>query len=192
MVIAALTERLGPPDTTGEFKGNPTASWGRTRYPGPGVDCYVHAEGAARIDVYALVRGTSVRTFDIEGYEAPGTSPFRPSVTPRFATIGDADAYRGSFGTCIAPLDVAVEVAARTMGTVTDADRERYREQGRVTARNIAANVYREVDNSQAAQLIYFEKWAREQYEGDRSAAVVAAFREGLYEQASPKSAGGE
>jgi hypothetical protein len=115
-VIAALTERLGPPDTTGEFKGNVTASWGRTRYPGPGVDCYVHADGAARIDVYALVRGTSVRTFDIEGYDAPGTSPFRPSVTPRFATIGDADAYRGCFGTCSAPLDVAVEVAARTMG----------------------------------------------------------------------------
>ena len=67
-----------------------------------------------------------------------------------------------------------------------------YREQGRVTARNIAANVYREVDNSQAAQLLHFEAWAREQYEGDRSVAVVAAFREGLYEQASPKSADGE
>ena len=185
-VIAALTERLGPPDTTGEFKGNPTASWGLTRYPGPGVDCYVHAEGAARIDVYRLPPigiGGTVRTFDIEGYEAPGTSPFRPSVTPRFATIGDADAYRGSFGTCIAPLDVAVEVAARTMGNVTDADREHYREQGRVTARNIAANVYREVDNSHAAQLLHFAWWASEQYAGDRSAAVVAAFREGLYEK---------
>jgi hypothetical protein len=71
-------------------------------------------------------------------------------------------------------------------------DVARYREQGRVTARNIAANVYREADNSQAAQLLYFEKWAREQYAGERSAAVVAAFREGLYEQASPKSACGE
>lgn len=186
-VIAALAERLGPPDTTGEFKGNPTASWGLTRYPGPGVDCYVHAEGAARIDVYRLPPigiGGTVRTFDIEGYEAPGTSPFRPSVVPHLATIGDADAYRGSFGTCIAPLDVAVEVAARAMAApVTDADRERYRGQGRVTARNIAANVYREVDNSHAAQLLHFAWWASEQYAGDRSAAVVAAFREGLYEK---------
>ena len=87
---------------------------------------------------------------------------------------------------------MAVAIAARAMGRVTDADRERYREQGRITARNITANVYREADNSRAAQLLHFDAWAREQYDGDRSAAVVAAFREGLYEQASPKSAGGE
>ena len=73
---------------------------------------------------------------------------------------------------------------ARAMAApVTDADRERYRGQGRVTARNIAANVYREVDNSHAAQLLHFAWWASEQYAGDRSAAVVAAFREGLYEK---------
>ena len=58
-----------------------------------------------------------------------------------------------------------------------------YREQGRIVARNIAANVYREADNSRAAQLLYFERWASEQYVGDRIAAVIAAFREGLYDK---------
>lgn len=181
-MIAALVARLGPPDTTGEFKGNPTASWGRTRYPGPGVDCYGHADGAARIDVYKLTRLGTVRKFDIDGYDAPGTDPFRPDAVPRFATLAEVDEYTGSFGTCVTPLDVAVEVAARAMPVpLTDAERERFREQGRVAARNIAANVYREADNTHAAQLLHFEAWAKGEYGAERGAAAVAAFREGLY-----------
>ncbi len=186
-VIAALVARLGTPEHTGEFKGNPTASWGLTRYPGPGVDCYVHADGAARIDVYKLTRRGTVRTFDIDGYDAPGTDPFRPSVVPRFATLAEVDEYMGSLGTCVAPLDVAVEVAARAMPVpVSDAERERFREQGRVAARNVAAKVYREADNTHAAQLLHFDVWAKGEYGAERGAVAVAAFREGLYGEMTP------
>jgi hypothetical protein len=78
-------------------------------------------------------------------------------------------------------------VAARAMPVpVTDAERERFREQGRVAARNIAANVYRAADNSHAAQLLYFEAWAVGEYGAERGAAAVAAFREGLYGEVTP------
>ncbi len=177
-VIAALTERLGPPDTTGEFKGHPTASWGRTKGYGPGVDCYVHGDGTTRVDLYSpkqpmfVIAECAIEPGRPEGFVG------RTSLN----SVEVFDAHDGTLWPIIVPLDVAVAVAARAMPVpVTDAERERFREQGRVAARNIAANVYREADNTHAAQLLHFEAWAKAEYGAERGAAAVAAFRDGLY-----------
>lgn len=172
-VIAALVARLGPTDTTGEFKGHPTASWGRTRGYGPGVDCYVHGDGTTRVDLYSpkqpmfVIAECAIEPGRPEGFVG------RTSLN----SVEAFDAHDGTLWPIIAPLDVAVAVAARTMD-------ERFREQGRVAARNIAASVYREADNTHAAQLLHFEAWAKAEYGAERGAAAVAAFREGLYGEA--------
>ena len=111
-VIAALTERLGPPDTTGEFKGNPTASWGRTQGFGHGVDCYVHGDGTARVDIYDLRQPM----FVIAECAIVTGRPERFVARTSLNSVEAFDAHDGIAWPVIVPLDVAVAIAARTMG----------------------------------------------------------------------------
>lgn len=114
-VIAALTARLGPPSTAGTFLGNPVVSWGRCAYLSHGVECFTHADGSTRVDVWQPISGIPMRQLIVDGADAPFSTPLRSAVIPRFPNVAAVDAYDGILWPAIVPLDVAVDVAARAM-----------------------------------------------------------------------------
>ena len=111
-VILALSARLGTPDATAIFKGNPCVSWGTTRWPGPCVDCYVFADGTTRVDLYDDGRMPRFVIAEcafvaVEGHQFIG----RTSLN----SVEAVDAYDKGVWPVIVPLAVAVELAARAM-----------------------------------------------------------------------------
>lgn len=116
-VIHELSKRLGPPVRTGEFKGRPCATWGTCSYSRDGIDCYSTPDGATRVATWHSTG--AYRVFVIDGADAPGTTPFRSSTYPTFSSVRDIEAYDGVLWPAIVPLDVAVELAAKTMGEAT-------------------------------------------------------------------------
>lgn len=124
-VIAALSARLGLPDATAIFKGNPCASWGTTRWPGPGVDAYVFADGTTRVDLY----NSGPERFVLPGFVIAECA-FVPVDGRRFIphavlnSVEAVDAYDGIAWPVIVPLVVAVDLAARVMGKSAPPARE--------------------------------------------------------------------
>ena len=115
-VIAALTASLGTPAVAAVFKSNPCASWGTTRWPGPGVDAYVFADGTARVDLY----NSGPERFVLPGFVIAECA-FVPVEGRRFIphaslnSVEAVDAYDGIAWPVIVPLAVAVDLAARVM-----------------------------------------------------------------------------
>ena len=103
-VIAAMSAVLGPPDRTGEFRGNHFASWGEVESL-PGVDVYVKREGTLAVDLWLEHKPVSLQLS--EGPESlPNVRDGR-----RLDSAAAVLAYSGCVYPLRVPLAVAVELA---------------------------------------------------------------------------------
>lgn len=102
-VIVVMSAALGPPERRGEFRENPTASWGVR--PRPSVDVYVKREGTMAVDLWLEHKPVGLQI--AEGPESlPNVRDGR-----RLDSAAAVLAYSGCVYPLRVPLAVAVELA---------------------------------------------------------------------------------